>query len=269
VRRAFGVRGSPVLLPGGQLLTWRCGDVVLKPVGDPMEQHEWLCEVYDAWPARDVVRVPEPLRTADGSWAAHGWSAHAWLEGTTARPEDDPAAFRRTVEAFHDVVAGLQRPGFLDRRTDPWSWADRVVWDGLRPEGTAAVVALLKELLAAFEPVTSPSQVIHGDVGGNLLRAAGSPDALIDWPPYFRPRAFSLAVAAGDGVCWEGADPSLLDEWADLPEWDQLLLRGVAWRLTTRARSEALGQLEASSDGYAGARRTSVDLVLRRAQARR
>jgi hypothetical protein len=70
--RAFGVRVEPVLLDGGQ-----CGDVVLKPSGD-LDERDWLCETYDAWPARDVVRVPRPLRAADGAWDAHGWAAHRW-----------------------------------------------------------------------------------------------------------------------------------------------------------------------------------------------
>ena len=55
VLRAFGVRDEPVLLDGGQRRTWRAGDVVLKPVEDP-DEHVWLCETYDAWPAAGVPR---------------------------------------------------------------------------------------------------------------------------------------------------------------------------------------------------------------------
>jgi len=55
-----------VLLDGGQRRAWRAGDVVLKPVDEPHE-HDWVCEIYDAWSARDTVRVPEPLRAGDGT----------------------------------------------------------------------------------------------------------------------------------------------------------------------------------------------------------
>jgi uncharacterized protein (TIGR02569 family) len=264
VGRAYGVAAAPVLLDGGQRRTWRAGDVVLKPVDDLPEQHEWLCEVYDAWPASDVVRVPQPLRAEDGAWSAHGWAAHRWVEGETVRAGDDPAAFRCTVEAFHDAVGGLPRPAFLDVRDDAWSFGDRVAWEDLTPEGPAEIVDLLADAIAALEPVTEPAQVIHGDVAGNVLRAGGLPDAVIDWPPYHRPRGFSLAVAAGDAVCWEGADPSILDAWADVPDWDQLLLRAVIFRIATRGRNEALGVTPAGSDGYVDARRPSVDLVLHR-----
>ena len=73
--RAFGVRVEPVLRDGGRRRTWRAGDVVLKPVGNP-DEHDWLCETYDTWPTRDVVHVPQPLQAADGAWDAHGSAAH-------------------------------------------------------------------------------------------------------------------------------------------------------------------------------------------------
>ena len=259
--RAFGVRVEPVLLDGGQRRTWRAGDVVLKPVEEP-DEHAWLCETYDAWPARDVVRVPQPLRTADGAWDAHGWAAHRWLDGTTARCRDDPEAFRRTVDAFHDVTADLPRPAFLDERDDAWSFGDRVAWEGLAPQGTPEVLALLDEALAGLRPVSSPSQVVHGDVGGNVLRAPGLPDAVIDWPAYHRPRGLALAVAAGDAVAWEGAPEAFLDRWADVPEWGQLVLRAVVARIATRGRHDALG-VPMPGDDYAAVRRPSVEMALR------
>jgi uncharacterized protein (TIGR02569 family) len=261
---AFGADGDPVLLEGGQRRTWRLGDVVLKPVDDPVEQHNWLCEVYDGWPAPDVVRVPQPLRAADGSWTAHGWAAHRWLEGRTLRAGDDVEGFRRTVDAFHEVVSGLDRPTFLDAREDAWSFGDRVAWDGAEPVGPPGTVGMVEALIAARQPVDARSQVIHGDIGGNVLRAPGLPDAVIDWPPYFRPRGFALAVVAGDAVCWEGAPASLLDRWAEVPEWDQLLVRALVYRIATHGYDEAHGVTPVGGDAYVAARTPSVELVLRR-----
>ncbi|CAN5675583.1 TIGR02569 family protein [soil metagenome] len=263
VLRAFGVRDEPVLLDGGQYRAFRAGGLVLKPVDDPPEQHDWLCETYAAWSAHDLVRVPEPV-AADAGWSAHGWSAHRWLEGGTVRAGDDPDRFRRTAEAFHDVVAPLDRPSFLDVRDDAWSFGDRVAFEGATPVGRPETLAMLEPLLAALRPVETPFQVIHGDLGGNVLRAPGRPDAVIDWPPYFRPRGFVLAVTAGDAVAWEGAPASLLDRWADVPEWDQLLLRAVVYRVATRGHAEAAGVPVGGTHEYAAVRWPVVDLVLAR-----
>ena len=265
VRAAFGASGEPQLLPGGMARTFRCGDVVLKPVDEPRALHDWVCEVYDDWPAPDVVRVPRPLRAPDGGWAFAGWAAHHWVPGRTARAAEAPAAFRRTCDAFHDVVADLPRPAFIDERDDPWAHGDRVAFAEADPDGPSEVLALLEPLLAARRPVELPSQLVHGDLSGNVLREPGLPDAVIDWPPYFRPRGFALAVVATDAVAWEGARASFLDAWTDVPQWPQLMLRALICRIATRGKHEQLGWPTTESvAAYAVARRPSVDLVLAR-----
>ena len=71
--------------------------------------------------------------------------------------------------------------------------------------------------------------------------ATGTRRGVIDWPAYHRPRPGSLAVIATDAVCWEGADPTLLDLWQEDPVWPQLLLRAVIYRLATRGHNEVTG----------------------------
>ncbi|HXF21676.1 MAG TPA: hypothetical protein VN597_14550, partial [Streptosporangiaceae bacterium] len=75
--------------------------------------------------------------------------------------------------------------------------------------------------------------LIHGDLGGNVLFAAGEPPAVIDFSPYWRPAGLALAVAAVDALTWSEADPAILDELAGEPELDQLLARAHVGRLVT------------------------------------
>jgi len=242
---AFGLAGEPALMSGGMGRTWRVGDVVLKPVEDVVE-HAWVAEVYDAWRS-DAVRVPEPLRV-DDRWSVAGWGAHRLVPGETAHAGDDPDWFRGVHEAFHDAVSELARPSFLDDRVDAWSFGDRVAWDGLEPEGSPETLALLDRAVSRLEPVDLPAQVVHGDLGGNVLRDGGRA-GVIDWPAYHRPRAWALAVVATDAVCWERADPALLDRWWT-DDWPQLLLRAVVYRLATRGHNETAGIRPVGSDGY-------------------
>jgi uncharacterized protein (TIGR02569 family) len=222
------------------------GDLVLKPVEDVVE-HAWVADMYDAWSC-EAVGVPRPLR-ADGAWSYAGWGAHRWSPGETARAGDDPSWFRATFEAFHDAVAEAARPAFLDDRDDAWSHGDRVAWEAEAPRGTPDTLDLLRRALALLEPVDLPSQIVHGDLGGNVLRD-GDWAGVIDWPAYHRPRAWALAVVATDAVCWEDADPSLLDRWGGDPHWPQLLLRAVIYRIATRGHNEAAGSSPVGSDGY-------------------
>lgn len=262
--RAFGVSGVGLTpLRGGQGRTWSDGRVVLKPVDNPAE-HVWVAEVCAAWVHHDVVRVPRPLRSLDGAWVHGGWAAHEWAAGRDASMAADSAEIRQAGEDFHRLVSGLERPGFLDDRDDPWAHGDRVAWEGAEPEGDPVTRALVRRIRSAFEPVASPPQVLHGDIGGNVLLADGLPPAVIDWPPYFRPAGFALAVTATDAVCWEGVPLQILDEWSDVPEWDQLLLRALAYRIGTVGRGEALREWAMPSIEHADRVRPAMEAVLAR-----
>ena len=246
VLAAFGVNTDPAPAERGMGRTWIAGDVVLKRVDDEAE-HDWICAVYDAW-SSDEVAVARPLR-AGGDWSVGGWGAQVLLPGDTARAGDDPDWFRRVHTAFHDAVADLDRPAFLDSRDDPWTYGDGVAWEGETPEGGDQTLALLTRAIALLEPVDVADQVVHGDLGGNVLRD-GDRAAVIDWPPYWRPADWALAVVATDAVCWEGADAALLDEWSTGEQWPQLLLRAAIYRLATRGRNEVRGNVPVGSDGY-------------------
>jgi uncharacterized protein (TIGR02569 family) len=249
-RAAYRVTEEPVLLRGGFSQTaWRAGDVVLKKIGHD-DEHAWLCEVYDAWPASDVVRVPMPLRTADGAWSHDGWGAHTWLPGHPAGPEADSHWFRATADAFHAITATLDPPAFVATRDDAWSHGDRVAWEGAAPVGSAATLELLSAAEPLLGPIDQPVQVVHGDLAGNVLRAPGRAPAVIDWPPYIRPAGWALAVAAMDAVRFGGADVALLDRWSDIEEWDQLLLRALIYRVATRGHREIAEAHPLGSDGY-------------------
>jgi uncharacterized protein (TIGR02569 family) len=265
VLTAFGAAGPLRRLDGGMRRTWCADGLVLKPVDGPPGQHAWVCDLFDAWPTDAGVRVPSPVRTGNGDWAASGWGAHRWLPGSTARVADDPAAFRRTADAFHEVLRDVPRPDFLDHRDDAWTHGDRVAFEEADPEGPAVVLDLLAPLLDARRALDLPAQVVHGDLGGNVLRHPGLPDAVIDWPPYVRPTGFALGIVVGDAVAWEGAPRALVDVWDDVPGWHQLLLRAVICRIATRGRNEALGSPTTdSAEEYVAARRPSVELVLSR-----
>jgi prepilin-type processing-associated H-X9-DG protein len=58
----------------------------------------------------------------------------------------------------------------------------------------------LRSLLAARRPVHLPAQLIHGDLGGNVLFADGEPPAVIDFSPYWRPAGLVLVARAAEPV---------------------------------------------------------------------
>ena len=106
-------------------------------------------------------------------------------------------------ERFHAALEGVPRPSLFDARTDHWAIGDRVAWGEL-PAATFAHVKHLPRLVAALRPVDAPSQLVHGDLTGNVLFADGLPPAVIDFSPYWRPTAFASAVVVGDALALGG-----------------------------------------------------------------
>ena len=253
VLAAFGARANAVPLPGGEGTAWRAGQVVLKPAGDPRVAR-WTAELY-----RDLgllagrapgFRVPRPLRAAArdgaaGDWVAGGWVAWQWLPGQPASWAGVSPFWPRLIaasRAFHAALAGRPAPPWLGRDGSPWTAGDQVAW-GERDPGSVLAAApgplagQLRGLLAALRPVRLPSQLIHGDLGGNVLFSPASPPAVIDFSPYWRPAGLALAVAAVDALTWGGADPAILGELDGEPEIGQLLARAHVGRLVTEVVS--------------------------------
>jgi uncharacterized protein (TIGR02569 family) len=268
VLAAFGADGDPVRFAGGQGTTWRAGTVVLKRV-DFLPETLWRAEVLDALPDHPAFRLARPVRTTTGDWTAHpagagdsvgppagddrpAWEATRFVEG-----EPDPGRPDEVIEAghaFHDAVASLERPAFLDQRHNPWTDADRIAWSELPtpawtdPSETrhlAAPADLLRALLQARRPVELPAQAVHGDLAGNVLFADGLPPAVIDWPLYWRPTSWAAAVVVVDAVTWHGAGPDLADRQSHRPEWRQMMIRALIYRILTDPRAPA-----ATADAY-------------------
>ncbi|MFG1694985.1 TIGR02569 family protein [Nonomuraea sp. NPDC049309] len=221
---AFGGAGEPVWLGGA----WRAGPVVLKPVTFPPETL-WRAEVLASLPESPEFRFARPVEASGGGWTVQGWEASTLVAGEpdVRRPDDA----LRVGAAFHAAVAHLPRPAFLDDRDDPWTQGDRAAWEE-RPV-TPDPAGLLEPLVRARRPIGLPSQAVHGDLAGNVLFAPGLPPAIIDWPVYWRPAGWASAVTVVDALCWYGAEPALAARWAHLPEWGQLLIRALIYRIVT------------------------------------
>lgn len=225
---AFSVAGVPRRLTGGKGGTWQVGDVVLKPA-EGVPETVWRSEVLTDLPDSPHFRIARPVRAADGTFVVDGWEAAAFVAGTADQRRVDDVV--RAGQAFHSALAALPRPSFLEARDDAWSYADRLAFGEEVPPGSTAPSDLLAPLFAACRPVPAPSQVVHGDLLGNVLFADGLPPAIIDWPAYWRPPAWAAAVAVADAMVWHDVKPDVVDRWAHLPQWDQMLLRALIYRI--------------------------------------
>jgi uncharacterized protein (TIGR02569 family) len=241
VIEAFGAKGEPVALPGGRGLAWRVDDLVFKPADLAPDEVAWEADVLPTVQASDI-RVSIPQRASTGGLVVEGWTAWSYLPG-----EHRAGRWLEVIavgDRFHKAVAGLDRPSFIAARIDPWAIADRVAW-GEAPIDPYLDVPHVARLAALRGPVDAPSQLIHGDLTGNVLFADDRPPAVIDLSPYWRPTGFATAIVVADALVWEGADESLLDSVAAVDDIAQMLIRALLYRLVAAAEGgfEAEGEI--------------------------
>ncbi|MFP8903941.1 phosphotransferase [Streptomyces atacamensis] len=239
---AFGVEGTPVPLAGGQGHSVRVGGFVFKPADGTEEEVEWAASVFERLaPGGSGFRVPAPLRAADGQSVVEGWTACEFLDGEPG-PRGRWSDVISAGRAFHVALRKLPRPGFLDRQTHPWAVADRVAWGEEEAKVAAGLAGPLSALLELRRPVEQVFQLIHGDLTGNVLFAAGEEPAVIDFSPYWRPPLFAEAIVVADGLLWFDPPPDLLVAGSGRPGWRQMLVRALIFRLV--AYSELVGPSE-------------------------
>lgn len=247
-------------LPGGRGRAWATETAVLKPVDDEAEAM-WIAELATRAEQRGF-RLARPIAARDGRWIVGGWAAWTRLAGehsNTRWPELLAAA-----AAFHAALAHVARPEFIDRRSDRWRISDRVAWGELPADGFRGIPHL-DRLLALRRPLDLPSQLVHGDLVGNVLFADGLPPALIDLSLYWRPAGYSAALVVGDALAWEGADASIVGLLEHLAEWEQLLLRAVIFRMVV---SELARRVEPWRNDLTEQYRPLADLATSLATAR-
>lgn len=238
VLRAFGLSGTPVPLAGGEGRSVLVGSAVLKPADADPEIADWLAATTSSLNDAEGFRVSRPLRTATGAWTHAGWTASVHEPGTGP----DPRAAPRWMDiiaagrAFHRALASYPHPEHLARRTDWWETGNKVAWQEHQPNlapGFEKPYDQLSSLLTTTPP--DASQLIHGDLTGNVLFAPGLDPLVIDLSAYWRPAAFGEAVVVGDALIWHGAGHDLLEEAAAGagPDFVQYAARAVIYRLIT------------------------------------
>ena len=248
---AFGVSGlHPVALGLGWEGGWRCGEVVLSMVADHARA-AWSAKVRETLFV-DGVRLARPVRSTDGRYVVAGWRADTFVAGTPEPRHDEVVS---AAARLHEATAKLERPRFLTQPpVAPWAdvdvfiAADRAAWEerplhsltpGARVSPGSAdsqrSIDLLNQLAGLRKPTKSPNQLVHGDLYGTVLFAGTAAPGITDITPYWRPSSWAAGVVVVDALSWGEGDDGLVERWAPLPEWPQMLLRALMFRLAVHA----------------------------------
>ena len=232
---------------------WRYDDVVLAPVADNARA-AWSAKVREFLDV-DGVRLARPVRSSDGRYVVSGWHAEGFITGAPEPRFDEVVS---VAVRLHAKMAALERPRFLFQPVtrpfsdvDVFTIADQSAWaeepmraarehgmlDSVDADGERCL-SLISQLSTLRRPVHTPEQLVHGDLFGTVLFAGAAAPGIVDFTPYWRPAPWAAAVAVVDAISWGGADAGLIGRWSVLPEWPQMLLHALLFRLAVHALHE-------------------------------
>lgn len=264
----------PVQLGDAWAGGWRCDRAVISRADEPARA-SWIAKI--AAKVRPAgVSVSRPISSSDGRLSISGWRARTFLSGVPSPRFDEMAA---AALRLNEAMEGERKPNFLAPPVvgQPWSmndvfaaaehaafatdaaqWLAPVLDEKSVPRDDVAQ-ALMKAapLLELRGQITARDQLVHGDVMSCLIFDDASDPIFTDIVPVWRPMGWSVAVLAVDSAAWAEAPDALFDRWQHLPDFEELLLRAVLYRLFVHimlpgAREEAWPGLARIADVVVG-----------------
>ena len=254
---AFGIdRQAPLkALPGGSLTCYAAGDeVVLRPSEDDAESEQIArimrkLNTITSPSALYRVSFPVSLTNDPACFVYKAWTAWSFVSG---QPRDAILwdEILQTCRAFHQDMGRLKmmsKPEFLSRRMSRFRQADLVAWDerqlsDLPMVTDQDVVSRINEPLRQLESLkrdlsdSTPFQLVHGDIAGNMLfETDGRPPGIIDLTFYWRPAATAAAIVVADGLMWNNQGEELINMYGTDFNSIQILVRALLFRTVTWA----------------------------------
>ncbi len=232
VLRQFGIFDPVVNLEGGSAGTYRAGDIVLRHIVPTSfgNNHSFELLPYIADFLHDLTpsgfRVSKPVPTAEGEWMTKdGWTAWDYLEGVQSTKENITQVIESTIR-FLDSLSNVKKSPFMDTNTTPSGKADSLCWRDRPTDIHPVIRPLVKAMYDLKKPVRGlRHQLVHADLNPeNILIEPGMAPGFLDIAPFWRPPEFALAIFA-NFIGPRRGDISCLSAFADVNEFDQLLLR--------------------------------------------
>lgn len=234
---------------------WRSTGVVLRPATDSAEA-VWAGRSLGSISLPDL-RVARPAQATDGRSIVAGWMAYRMTGEASDSPDEGRPPVDEIVLAsvkLHQALSRLPEPGFIAKRTDLLARADRVAWGEEQAELDEGRGGRWFEILSgAARATTLPSQVVHGSLFASVRFTGDRQPTVVDFRPYYRPAEWATALVVVDAIVHNAAGSTLIERWAHLPEWRQMLLRATLFRLAAHALDDA-----AVDDTLDGLRRAAV-----------
>jgi len=225
---------------------WLVQNIVLIPVIHP-DRAAWSSRLRENLKV-DGVRIVAPVRTTDGRFINAGWRASVFVPGELGwRGDETIAAALRLDKALAQIT--IPDSFHLIDRKDIFSVADHAAWreehdlvvlDPKDPthETVAEWMPQIRKLMQPLVDASNnalPNQVTHADMFATTVYAGDRMPAVTDVVGVAHPYGYTAALALVDALLMNVVDVSVIERFRHVAALEQLILRGLLYRLYVHA----------------------------------
>lgn len=229
---AFGITGKGIPLEGGQNESMLYGEIVLKPV-DNEAYYSQVSEIFDTLQPTQY-RISRPIKTQNGDYVSYGYGATKYEPG-----HDSPSAVADKLTVARVLNKDLATLGIIELPVtdDQWTKANNVLWrcQPLPDEWPDEWRLFFQDLIDKQDPIENEYQIIHGDLGGNILFHETLKPLVIDFSPTIAPAKYSEAILVCDSIAWGNQSMGSLDLLGDRKTYKPYIQRAILFRVITIA----------------------------------
>lgn len=217
------------LLPGGQGTSYKYGEYVVKPV-DNEEYYSFVMNLFDSLNPVDY-RISRPIKSVNDKYVENGYAVTKYEVGFDF---DDLRVKLEVSNLLHSDLKKLKIEK-LPISSDPWTKANNCLWKNGTTDELGEEKELCDSLLRQLPLVEEEYQLIHGDLGGNIMN--GDSPLVIDFSPAIAPKKYADAIIVCDAIAWECKS---LDEIVllDLSVYKPFILYAIVFRVLAVAFNE-------------------------------
>jgi hypothetical protein len=119
--------------------------------------------------------------------------------------------------------------------SDPWTKSHQVLWHSKSIDDIiqSDKRTFCKKLLKDLPSIECDYQLIHSDLGGNILFHKELKPLVIDFSPAFAPKEYAEAIIICDSIAWAGCKLEKIELLKPLSKYKPFILYAIAFRLLT------------------------------------
>jgi len=248
--KAFNLKGAGIQLEGGQNNSYRYGNIIIKKNDGDNVNIDLICTILSRIDS-DRYRVAKPVLSINNRFIEDGYVATFYEEGQHHYNNIEEVIYISNL--FHNDIQHYSIDLMKDVDTK-WTNAmdilfrNRDIPYNVDNDNLETCLNMMKML----KPFNDELQIIHGDIGGNILFHSKLPPCIIDFSPCIAPAKMANAIVITDYVTWVNSDLSKLHLLKPFEEYKNYIAYAVMFRLLSAlcSKEDSKYEFETEYSGY-------------------